>query len=153
MKSLWNIAYFLHLVSYLISAEHHRPINQDANAKDALFGMSSTELKRRAESPKILIFVPGFPLNDSFARTNLQNNMAVIHRTRNFPVFCLVSTDDENLDRHTAQLWMPDCEFYLSQGSGYSEHIKHANPTLLRLAGFSHVMLLLDDVSLDASFK
>jgi hypothetical protein len=49
--------------------------------------------------------------------------------------------------------WIPQCDFERYQEAGYGDNMKTVTPQLVKYGGFSHVMVLLDDIQLQPNYR
>lgn len=74
------------------------------------------------------------------------------------PLSCLISFYDPDIS-YSSRKAMNDfatsigCEYQLYPDAGYADHIKALHPSLVKAAGYTHAMLLLDDVIFDSNFR
>ena len=113
---------------------------------------------------KVLVFVPG--LGCSSRARNLATSLRIIfHTKRSLEVSCVVGTyvpwtalsdaSSVNLEQQTRNAVAyitSSCQVQQTLGAHYADFIKSINPLLVSQAGFSYVVLLLDDVQLPRSF-
>lgn len=86
----------------------------------------------------------------------LRRNIDIIEATkgRNIDYKCMVFVYDNVMPPFLSpNIWIPQCDFERYQEAGYGDNMKAVTPQLVKYAGFSHVMVLLDDILLQPNFR
>ena len=86
----------------------------------------------------------------------LKSNMEIIERTKGSRIHykCMVYVYDNVMPPFlTPNIWIPQCDFERYQEAGYGDNMKAVSPQLVKYGGFSHVMVLLDDIQLQPNYR
>ena len=88
----------------------------------------------------------------------LKSNFDIIERTKgsNIQYKCLVLVYDNVMPPFLPpghNNWIPQCDFERYQEAGYGDNMKTITPQLVEYGGFSHVMILLDDIELQPNYR
>ena len=111
---------------------------------------------RADASHRLLFFVPGASFRHVHAFESILSNLNILTDGHDdVHVECVISLYDDT-ERDEDNLVMAEvvarCHTQVHFGGSYADHIKSMLPSMVRLGGFTHVALVLDDVSLHASF-
>lgn len=85
--------------------------------------------------------------------------MDIIEETKglNIQYKCMVLVYDNImppfLSNPNSNSWIPQCDFERYQEAGYGDNMKVVAPPLVRYGGFTHVMVLLDDIQLQPNYR
>jgi hypothetical protein len=86
----------------------------------------------------------------------LKSNIDILERTKNPHIHykCMVFVYDNVLPPFlTPNHWIPQCDFERYQEAGYGDNMKAVSPPLVGYGGFTHVMVLLDDIQLKPNYR
>jgi hypothetical protein len=107
-------------------------------------------------SYRLLFFVPGASFKHVHSFESILSNLNVLTNGHDeVQVECVISLyDDTEWDKDNLVMAevVARCHTQVYFGGNYADHIKSMLPSMVRLGGFTHVALVLDDVSLHASF-
>lgn len=104
---------------------------------------------------RVLYVVPGASFKHPASIESIEYNLNMLSGNRNVSVACMINFYDDTRPKSTFTtgqnlLWR--CETQIFHGAGYGDNIKSVLPAMVRMGGFTHVALILDDVTLDQNF-
>ena len=110
---------------------------------------------------KVLIVVPGFGYFG--ARLTYLVHSLEVAKNSSTAVECMVFTyadvhspvppEEKHSDAQKRAQLLKDCTIIPYYYANYGDYVKAVPPLLVSMSGYSHVMILLDDISLHSNFK
>lgn len=125
----------------------------------ALFSLLGNCERGNIGGDKVIIIIPGLSISDGNRTHTVLHNLRLLHEQRNTSDYhCLVHYYSTNPVASAAvlnmfQKYSCTLQFFDAETFQYAHFLKSLSPSLVYAGGFSHVLVLLDDVELHPTFR
>jgi hypothetical protein len=157
MRSPWLIfLLFLHLL------EGNQPLNIDSEYFLKLVGggnlsplqsLPQTDQKKiRVNRPRVLVVIPGFGCDSDRTKIVLNNLLILNHSRQSIEIDCLIFLSCEPYE-HITQTLSQSCDLQIYEQGSYAQYLKAVVPIFVKQAGYTHILILLDDAQLSFNYR